>query len=554
MSRKVIIGSVAVATAGYLLYERRLQLQQQMPVQVSPTAREEPDKFEKVGARTGAKLDDVRNDLNDKVSKSKEEADYQFQNLATRVEGKKADVAGWAADKADAVQTSLEETKDKYQETEKKLMENVNEYKEERKDSKAVKVYNTTKDNISHDWNNIKEGIKEDLQSIKDVFVDNGENPTSELSSKGAEQIENAQQTLSQATASSKRTVNEAVPNAKDKSMSILNWGFNREEKARAVAISKYDEAHKRFDELNKELQETRKGLFDSGDKELRKKVDDAKQYLEECKRQLDEASQEYAQKTQQDFSQLADELHANEEELKRKGFLTWLRGKADHQVDDADQVASSSVVGWGETAEQLAKEELEEKLRNEEIGPSEAQRRLERLKEIKNRGWFTYRADDEEVMAQATARSLEGWGETASIMAQEEYEDLVRWREAGRKRFEKNNSDARTAAEAAKKEASTKLELAKKELSNQTKRWWQFGKEKNDELHKLAKEKYEVAQEEYEDAANKVREWTDKATGKFWSSADDSLHAAKQSASSTHEATQKALDKAEDYVKGEKN
>ncbi|QEU62774.1 Om45 [Kluyveromyces lactis] len=561
MSNRVIIGGVAVAAAGYLLYERQVQLKQQQngAIPVSPVVHDQST-FERKGAKTGAKLDDLTTDVKDKMSQYKNEADYKFQDIASQVEGKKAGIADWTVEKLDQAKNTLEDSRDKYRDNKHTLRENVQEYENKDKPNAVVQVYKDTKGAISTDLGNIKEGFIDDLKSVKSAIVGTGnqvqdtvQQNVNEIADKGSQKIDDTKESVSKAAASSKQTVNEAAQNAKDTSVSILNWGYNKAEKARAQAINNYDNASKKYQELEERFNESKKGLFGKGDPELQRQVDQAKAYVEDAKRRVDEATREFSEKTTNDFNKLANQVHDNEEELRRKGFLSWLRGKADTEVVDPDSIASHSVSGWGETAELLAKEEMEEKVRNRQIGPSEAQRRLDRFKKIKEDGWFTYKGKDEEFLAQKAAKALEGWGETASTMAQEEYEDLVRWREAGKKRYQASASTARDDAQKAADAAKKSLEDARAELNKHTKHWWQFGVEKNEELQKAAKAKYEDAEKNYQSAVNTVNDWADKATGKFWSSTDDALHTAKQAAAGVHESTQKGLDKAQNYVQEKK-
>lgn len=294
MSNRVIIGSVAVAAAGYLVYQRQVQLKQQQTVPVSPVTVHDQNTFERTGAKTGAKLDDVANDVKDKVSQYKTETDYKFQDIASQVEGKKAGIADWAAEKLDNAKSSVEQTRDRYQETEENLKGNLEAFNNKDKPNAVVQAINTTKDSISTDLDNIKEGFIDDLKSVKTAIVGTGNqlqdevrDGTNELANKSSEQFANAKDSLSQAAASSTQTVNKAAQNVKDTSANILNWGFNNAEKARALAINKYDEANKKYEELNEQLKQSRKGFFDKGDAELQKKVDDAKSYVNSCKQKL---------------------------------------------------------------------------------------------------------------------------------------------------------------------------------------------------------------------------------------------------------------------------
>lgn len=561
MSNRAIIGTAVAVGAGYYLYQRQVQLKQQQAGQipVSPIVHDQ-DTFELKGAKAGAKIDDISDDVKDKVSQYKTDADYKFQNIASQVESKKAGMADWAVDKLDRAKSNLEESRDKYQETTDNLKGNLDEYKNKDKPNAVVQAINNTKEAISTDIGNIKEGFIDDLKSVKSAIVgttsevhDHVVENVNELSDKSARKVDEAKEHFSQAASSGKRAVNQAAAEAKDTSNNILNWGFNKAEKVRAQAINEYDEANKKYQGLEKQYNESKKGLFGKGDPELKKQLDEAKSYVSDAKARVDQATREFTEKTAKNFNDMADQMHANDEELKRKGFLTWLRGKTDSQVEDPDVVANDSVRGFGETAEWLGREELDEKKRNQQAGPSEAQQRLERLRKIKEEGWFNQQAKDGKEAVKDVGKTVEGWGESASNKAKEDYDDLLKWKESARQGYQESAAAARDSAQQAVDSAKKQLEETRAELNKQTKHWWQFGAEKNEELQKAAKAKYDAAEKEYQSAVGTLNDWTDKASGKFWSSADDALHTARNAAGSVHETTIKGIDKAQDYVQDKK-
>ena len=247
---------------------------------------------------------------------------------------------------------------------------------------------------------------------------------------------------------------------------------------------------------------------MDRNEKELLSTV------MREKKAALDRASIEYERYGRaRDFNELSDKLdqqERNSNPLKR--LLKNNTGDA-----NTEEAAARSVQGWGDTAQEFGREELEEAKRNASSEPSEAQKRLDELKKIKEKGWFGYNKGEqsEQQIAERVARGLEGWGETAAQLSKDEMDDL-RWNyENSKKQLDKNVSDAMDS-----------LSKAKEDLKQYGSHWWSgwTSKVDNDKqaLKDEAQKKYDEALKKYDEAKNKFKEWNDKGDGKFWSSKKD--------------------------------
>ncbi|CUS23610.1 LAQU0S11e00166g1_1 [Lachancea quebecensis] len=543
MSSKKIIGGAAMVAAGYALYEYQVQRQQRHLNTGALTQAPHKDAhlFEQKGSEAGSKLDQATNQARDQVAGWAHEADRKVSSTMAEVERAKAKSSKWIGDQLGEAQEAVTDRRDKYLERSGELnaiVEETNERKREGQ-NRISRMVTDARDTISADIRNIKEGVSEDASSIKEALV-GAKKGTQETADSLKRQASDVESDLKNKAGNARDTAVEAKE-------SIFNWGFSKAEKAKAVAIQEYDQANKHFNEL-REKYNSEKGLFSGGDQELKKQVDEASKKLEEYKKKLEDASSRYAKYTNDNINELSDKLEQEDRKLRKKGFFQWLRGDASgsdkSKTHDVDEVAAKSVVGWGETAEALAREELDELVRNKKIGRSEAQRRLDELKKIKDEGWFTYKGRNDEALAKRAAKALEGWGETASELAHEEYEEARR---------KTSNFNAPKSISDAVDTAKEKLDAAKKQLDDSASGLWSSGKEKTEDLRQKAQKEYEQAEKDYSSSLQSLSEWSEKAKGKFWSGADTALGATKSTADTLHAKAKEGLNTAQEYAKEKK-
>ncbi|EHN01959.1 Om45p [Saccharomyces cerevisiae x Saccharomyces kudriavzevii VIN7] len=362
------------------------------------------------------------------------------------------------------------------------------------RDSKVSVCYNSQEygGSAPPQWgklHNITQGIKEDALTLKDALLG--------VSQKAREEApEAARRVISPEEDSETRR--QLSQKAKDNSsQSIFNWGFSEAERRKAIAIGEFDTAKKRFEEA-----------VNRNERELLSAV------MREKKAALDRASIEYERYGKaRDFNELSDKLDQQERESNPLKRLL----KKNVSDGSTEEAAARSVQGWGETAQEFGREELEEAKRNASSEPSDAQKRLDELKKIKEKGWFRYNKGEqsEEQIAERVARGLEGWGETAAQLSRDEMDDL-RWNyENSKKQLDKNMSDAMDS-----------LSKAKEDLKQYGSHWWAGWTSKVDSdkqaLKDEAQKKYDDALKKYDDAKNKFKEWSDNDDGKFWSSKKD--------------------------------
>lgn len=480
MSSRLFFGGAAAAAAGYMIYEYQQQHERQRHTVLVPS-----------GSVAGNKT----------TPPTATERELEQQ---------KKDTAKWLSDKAEYGRAKANELTSDLQSKATDLQ------------NKAAEQKDQVADEATTGWNRIKSGLSEDTRSVKEALLGN-KSDYSQQQSQGQ----------------------GSTP--KDISRSIFNWGFKEAERAKAIAIGDYDRANKELSAAQENWNATKKGVFDSGDSVLKQKVDELKKTLEEKKNKLNEASDHYASFTKDNFNDISNKLDAQDERIRKEGgFFKWLtRSSPDQKKKDsnnkdkgrvspekADQVATSSLAGFGENAAFFSKEQIEDQLRNKEIGPSEAQRRLDELKKIKKEGWMNYAKDpqSEENIAKNAYKGLEGWGESAAEFAHEELEEA-------RRRFQRK-IESRDDAAKAMDDAAARVQAAKKQVDSTGSSWWQGGKEKTDELHERAKADFDKAVKEYDRAKEIYNNWKDKTTGKFWSSADGSVRAMRRKELSSEDSS----------------
>ncbi|KAH9201469.1 hypothetical protein LQ764DRAFT_233260 [Zygosaccharomyces rouxii] len=383
----------------------------------------------------------------------------------------------WVADKAEVSKNRASEIAESFQ-------------------KEATEQKEQVKNEAATGWGRVKSGLSEDIGSIKDALFGR---PVQSQHQKGETGV----------------------------SHSIFNWSFNDAERAKAIAIGEFDRAKKDLASAQERWSQTKKGVFDSGDAYLKQNVDALKRALDQKKQTMDEASERYASYAKHNFNELSDGLDAQDEKIRREGgFFKWLtrsppeHKKEEESVDPKDEWATSTLAGFGENAYFFSQEQIHDQLRNNEIGPSEAQRRLDELKRIKQKGWMQYakNPESEESIAKNAFKSLEGWGETAAQFAQEELEEA-------RRRFHRRIGSRDDAAKAMD-EAAARVQEAKNRVDNTGSSWWQTAKQQTDEEHENAKRAFDRAVTDYEETKKIFDNWRDKHTGKFWSSADGSVRA----------------------------
>lgn len=514
MSSRLLFGGAAAAAAGYMIYEYQQQNDRQRQALI-PAAHPNDGGFRK------DTFDQKMSGLNKDIKQGKDET-------------KK-----WVKDQAEYGQSKATEMTNSFQ---KNLQDEV-----DRQRGGLHDIVDDTSSDVSKGWSRIKEGVSDDTQSIKDALFRATPKPAS--SSSSSLNTSHPKERTQELVQGAKDTTKDLAKGAKESSKSIFNWGFNEAERAKAIAIGEYDKANKEYNTLLDRYNTSKKGLFDSGDSVLKQQLDDYKKVVHQKKDELERASKQYSEYTKNNFNDISNKLDEQDEKIRKEGgFFKWLTGTSipgDEKTKDVDSVANNkSLAGFGENASFFSQEQIEDQLRNKEIGPSEAQKRLNELKKIKQEGWYQYNkgAETEEQIAKRAAQGLSGWGETASQLAQDEIDDA-------RTQYRKKAISSRDEASKAVDDAWAKLQDAKKTVDETGSRWWQFGKEKTNELNDEAQKKYNTAKSDYDSAKETLTVWSDKASGKFWSSADNAVKVTQNAADKVKTVANKARAKTQEKV-----
>ena len=312
MSSRLLIGGAAAAAAGYMLYEYQQQNERQRQALIPPTQTRQPV--------TGVK--------------------EQASALGRDIQQSKDDTAKWLKDQKEYGQTKATEMTNE-------LQRNLHEEASRQRRGVNEVVDDATYD-VSKGWDRIKEGVAEDTQSIKDALRG--------VAHKADQTVPNA-----------KQKGREMAEGAKDTSKSIFNYGFGEAERAKAIAIGEYDKANKQFNNLLEQYNESKKGLFDSGDSKLKQQVDDYKKIIQQKKQELQKASDEYAKYAKDNFNDISNKLDEQDEKIRKEGgFFKWLKGTSvpGDETDDVDRTANSrSLAGFGENAQFFSEQQIEDQL-----------------------------------------------------------------------------------------------------------------------------------------------------------------------------------------------
>lgn len=505
MSSRLLFGGAAAAAAGYMIYEYQQQNDRQRQALI-PAAHP-----------------------NDGTLK-KQSFDQQISGLNKDIKQGKDETKKWVKDQAEYGRSKATEMTNSFQ---KNLQDEA-----DRQKGSLHDIVDETSSDVSKGWNRIKEGVSDDTQTIKDALLRATPKPGAPSSSSS-----------SLDTSQAKERTKELAQGAKESSKSIFNWGFNEAERAKAIAIGEYDKANKEYNTLLDRYNTSKKGLFDSGDSVLKQQLDDYKKVVQNKKAELEKASKDYSKYTKNNFNDISNKLDEQDEKIRKEGgFFKWLTGSSvpgDEKTEDVDRIANNkSLAGFGENAAFFSQEQIEDQLRNKEIGPSEAQKRLDQLKKIKQEGWFQYHKEPEteEQIAKRAAQGLSGWGETAAQLAQDEYDEA-------KTQYRKKAISSREEATKAVDDAWAKLQDAKKAVDETGSSWWQFGKEKTNELNEEAQKTYNTAKSDYDSAKETLSIWSDKASGKFWSSADNAVRVTQNAADKVQSAANKARAKTQEKI-----
>lgn len=306
-------------------------------------------------------------------------------------------------------------------------------------------------------YDNLSNGIKDDTAALWSAFT--WSSPSTVDGARRGSDVMSIESTDS-ASANNNKT--------------IFNKGFSDIEKQKAVAINEYDVMHRKYTDLSNRI----KNSIDTS--AFKEELNSLEQQLAQKRQRLDDISRKFNSYQGANFNRLTDAITPQNQNTK---------------TVNPDVVAGQSVYGWGETAQQLGQEEIEENLHLSNDDPSQAQHRLDELRKITKNGWFTFNnelASSEKKMAEDAASGLRGWGESAEEFSREELQDL-------------QNSMGNL-----KDSTSTHLDAVIKKLNDAEQKlkqsqggssWWSKKSQDQTSIHDEAVKNYDLAKQEYDRA-----------------------------------------------------
>lgn len=229
---------------------------------------------------------------------------------------------------------------------------------------------------------------------------------------------------------------------------------------------------------------ETAINEFDDANKEFKKFLQ--KYYYTMSKHSIHNERDKNVKLTEE-LKKLEDKLESKRIQLKK---YTGLNETPKTLNKNVDVIASKSLRGWGENAEEFSREREKESSLFEKDKPSNAQQNLDKLKKTYND--LENNLETQSILADNTLRSLHGWGETAEQLAEEEIAD-INWRtkHPTSQQMEVNLSNASETLNKAKDKLHEQMEA--------TSLWGSiFQGRKNSDAKQLAQKEYDTALEKY--------------------------------------------------------
>ncbi|KAH3672684.1 hypothetical protein WICMUC_004202 [Wickerhamomyces mucosus] len=523
MSTKYIIGGAALAGA-YYIYQ-----QNQSNAESTKLTLER----EHLGERTGRKIDESVIAANDRIRDLHTKADQDLQS-------EKSKWTTWASNKAHEAGDSLDSASKEAQKKADAL------YKELHKDDPS---------RVTQWRDNVKGSVEDGYKSVKGSVNDASSKVTSELKNLGDD--------VSKRAADAKDSVKSTWYSGKDKerelareaTKSLEGWSETASQNARDYYDSlngsvkslqnsaqddyqkAYDDAKKVYDDASKKFNETKSSWFKSTDDATKKLHSEAQTQLDEAKKQLDYATSrldDWKQHIKQTLSNSVQNVNGNGNG--GSGFYNWLRGGQNEPLkrdftdkirDEYNEVklntqlteeelarrANRALRGWGESAEQFSKEEIEQaKIDSQRDYKYPIERKYEEGKLSLN-------------------REVDGWS---------------KW-------FNKRYEETAEGAQAYFGDAQQSFHDAKRQLDENTNRWNSWGNKKSKEVEEEYKRQYEEAKERFEHAQNNLKKWSDEQSDKLLSNADQGISKTKKGLDKLHDESQKGLDDVQSWIKDKK-
>ncbi|CCH45178.1 Myosin heavy chain, skeletal muscle, adult [Wickerhamomyces ciferrii] len=576
---RYLLGGAVLAGAGYYVYQTRLE-QSKITTQQDSLKNKLPGfgssstgTSEGPGQYTGRKLDEITIDTRDKLDDLKTNANKQLDKGFSQAESEKARLANWTNEKINNAQEKLDQVESKSQEKASIFS------KDAHKDD--PKGLNKLGKDIEKEAEAAKSSVFGSLSNAKDSIIGTKDDVEHQIKSKSQDLQSGAQDQLNKAESKANgwfgkaqdetnKAVDSTKANLEQGKKSFWSGWFGAKDETKESIDFAYQEAQQLYDDAEKRYKETKKSWLSWNNKDDTKEKlhKDAELELKKAQDNLQKAQDKvshWQNKAKETLDQGVDKLNKQDLNLqKSNGFYDWLRGgdsKSTGRGINDETLAKRTqqgLKGWGETAEEFSKEQLNEVSSN---------------KSSKSWGfgnWFggkSNQSKDEEI-AQRAQKGLRGWGESAEQFSKDEFDDVKH--QADQKKAEldsklkewsawtnKKYADSKEGAEEFYKDAQSNFNKAEEELKKNSSGWLSWSSKQAKDLEAETKKHFEESEKKLTEASENLKNWTNQTSRdagvKFWSSADGALHQAQNGVDKANEGIQSGINDVRSLVQEKK-
>ncbi|KAH3681892.1 hypothetical protein WICPIJ_007139 [Wickerhamomyces pijperi] len=509
MSTKFILGGAAVAGATYyVLHNNEAQYQhEKIPAPAYGRTRE----GELMGQRVGRKVDEAALATKDKFDDLQNQASRTYDRNAAHLNKEKVEWKDWVSSKSNEAKDKLDETNQYAKDSVRQFGDNVKDVNNRAYDS-AKDTVNSAKssvgdaayrvgDQVNKLGDKIHESADEGHTRIKKASSGNSwlglsaADKERDLATEAKTNLEGWGETASQ---NAHDYYDSITDDGKAAAKSWISWGKDKKRETLATAEQAYDDAKKSLDEATKKFNDSKESWFSFGkdkDAEYRKKLHaEAEQQMKDAQKVYDSAGEKLAEwkgRAKKGLNDITNNSHG--------GFYDWLRDGEAKRMSEQElaEKTGRALRGWGESAEQFAKDEIED-----------ARRQVSRAQTSLN---------DE----------LDSWS---------------KW-------FNKKYDQTAEGAQEFYNDAQSSLNDAKKQLDDNTNHWYTWSNRKSKEVEDEARRQYEDAEARFKKAESNLNKWGNDQKIKFWSSAEQSVKSGQEGLETLHQNTQNGLDKARHWA-----
>lgn len=316
MSTRTFLITAGVLGGGYYLYSSRLDAAQHpQPIPPRRTVGEGPAQY------AGRQIDESVGKVHDKAYDIQKDATRKIDSTLSAVEQQKANVASWAADKADSAKQALDD--------------------EARAAQQHAKQLDSSTPRVKGRLERFEDGVKEEWREVKEKKGSWFKSDDSAREEKLADKTRRGLEGWGETAAQSASEYYDSVVTSANKLV------------GNTTPETVYNDAKKALDDASKRVDETKSSwLSFNVDDEKKKLQAEAQRQYDEAQKKFDEASAKFEQWKSSASAKLNQKTYRQSE-----GFYDWLRGGVPHEEEAAARAARDAVRGWGNTAGEAAEE-----------------------------------------------------------------------------------------------------------------------------------------------------------------------------------------------------